>query len=33
MHCGGFRDLPDLGGDFSVQVGDLCRLEYTKVLN
>ena len=30
---GRFCYLPDLGGDFSFQGGDLCRLKYAKILN
>jgi len=28
-----FCDLPDLEGDFSLQWGDFCRLEFAKILN
>jgi len=30
---GRFCDLPNLGGNFSFQGGDFCRLECTKTLN
>jgi len=33
IFSGRFCDLPDLGGNFSFQSGDFCRLEYTQILN